>query len=219
MNGAMNDVGVMLLALLKYNVGMTLTAIAIALPIACVFATFRLSASPLIYYPSTFYVNILRSSPLVMIIFWVYTVGPMITGRANSAYFSALAALAAFEVAYFTEIIRAGIQSVSAGQKNAALACGMTKAQAMRMIILPQALRRMSPSLLTQSLIAFQDSTIASVIGVSDALHTATIINARELRPVEIYTALAAMYFLICFGVGRIVRGLERRGPAATVPG
>ena len=139
----MNDIGVMLLALLKYNVGMTLTAIAIALPLACVFATARLSPSPLIYYPSTFYVNILRSSPLVMIIFWVYTVGPLITGRANSAYFSALAALAAFEVAYFTEIIRSGIQSVSAGQKNAALACGMTKAQTMRMIILPQALRRM----------------------------------------------------------------------------
>jgi glutamate/aspartate transport system permease protein len=211
MSGAMNDVGVMLLALLKYNVGMTLTAIAIALPIACVFATFRLSASPLIYYPSTFYVNILRSSPLVMIIFWVYTVGPMITGRANSAYFSALAALAAFEVAYFTEIIRAGIQSVSAGQKNAALACGMTKAQAMRMIILPQALRRMSPSLLTQSLIAFQDSTIASIISVPDILHETNILNAREQNPIFLYSALAIIYFVACYSLSLLVRSLERR--------
>jgi glutamate/aspartate transport system permease protein len=207
----MNDIGVMLLALLKYNVGMTLTAIAIALPLACVFATARLSPSPLIYYPSTFYVNILRSSPLVMIIFWVYTVGPLITGRANSAYFSALAALAAFEVAYFTEIIRSGIQSVSAGQKNAALACGMTKAQTMRMIILPQALRRMSPSLLTQSLIAFQDSTIASVISVPDILHETNILNAREQNPIFLYSALAIIYFIACYSLSLLVRHLERR--------
>jgi glutamate/aspartate transport system permease protein len=207
----MNDIGILLLALLKYNVGMTLTAIAIALPLACVFATARLSPSPLIYYPSTFYVNILRSSPLVMIIFWVYTVGPLITGRANSAYFSALAALAAFEVAYFTEIIRSGIQSVSAGQKNAALACGMTKAQTMRMIILPQALRRMSPSLLTQSLIAFQDSTIASVISVPDILHETNILNAREQNPIFLYSALAIIYFIACYSLSLLVRHLERR--------
>jgi glutamate/aspartate transport system permease protein len=207
----MTDIGVMLLALLKYNVGMTLTAIAIALPLACVFATARLSPSPLIYFPSTFYVNILRSSPLVMIIFWVYTVGPLITGRANSAYFSALAALAAFEVAYFTEIIRSGIQSVSVGQKNAALATGMTKAQAMRIIILPQALRRMSPSLLTQSLIAFQDSTIASVISVPDILHETNILNAREQNPIFLYSALAIIYFIACYSLSLLVRHLERR--------
>jgi glutamate/aspartate transport system permease protein len=207
----MTDIGILLWALLKYNVGMTLTAIAIALPIACVFATFRLSPSPLIYYPSTFYVNVLRSSPLVMIIFWVYTVGPLITGRANSAYFSALAALAAFEVAYFTEIIRSGIQSVSAGQKNAALAFGMTKWQAMRMIILPQALRRMSPSLLTQSLIAFQDSTIASVISVPDILHETTVLNAREQNPIFLYSALAIIYFIACYSLSVVVRQLEHR--------
>jgi glutamate/aspartate transport system permease protein len=207
----MNDIGILLLALLKYNVGMTLTAIAIAFPIACVFAAARLSPSPFIYYPSTFYVNILRSSPLVMIIFWVYTVGPLITGRANSAYFSALAALAAFEVAYFTEIIRSGIQSVSAGQKNAALACGMTKAQTMRMIILPQALRRMSPSLLTQSLIAFQDSTIASVISVPDILHETNILNAREQNPIFLYSSLAIIYFIACYSLSLLVRHLERR--------
>ena len=207
----MNDIVILLLALLKYNVGMTLTAIAIALPLACVFASARLSPSPFIYYPSTFYVNILRSSPLVMIIFWVYTVGPLITGRANSAYFSALAALAAFEVAYFTEIIRSGIQSVSAGQKNAALATGMTKAQAMRIIILPQALRRMSPSLLTQSLIAFQDSTIASVISVPDILHETNILNAREQNPIFLYSALAIIYFIACYSLSLLVRHLERR--------
>jgi glutamate/aspartate transport system permease protein len=207
----MQDIGILLLALLRYNVGMTLAAIAISLPIACVFAFARLSPSPLIHLPTTFYVNVLRSMPLVMLIFWVYTVGPLITGQPSSAYFSALAALAAFEVAYFTEIIRSGIQSVSAGQLSAGLATGLTKAQTMRMIILPQALRRMTPSLLTQSLIAFQDSTIASIISVPDILHETAILNAREQTPIFLYSALAIIYFLACYSLSVLVRRLEQR--------
>jgi glutamate/aspartate transport system permease protein len=205
----MQDIGELLLALLRYNVGMTIAAIAIALPIACIFAFARLSPSSLIHYPTTFYVNVLRSMPLVMLIFWVYTVGPLITGRPSSAYFSALAALAAFEVAYFTEIIRSGIQSVSTGQWNAGLASGLSKSQTMRMIILPQALRRMTPSLLTQSLIAFQDSTIASIISVPDILHETTVINAREQTPIFLYSALAIIYFIVCYSLSVLVRRLE----------
>lgn len=207
----MHDIPDLLLALIRYNVGMTLTAIAISLPIACVFAVARLSPSPFIHYPATFYVNVLRSLPLVMIIFWVYTVGPLITGRPSSAYFSALAALAAFEVAYFTEIIRAGVQSVAIGQRNAGLASGLSKAQTMRLIILPQALRRMMPSLLTQSLIAFQDSTIASIISVPDILHETTVINAREQTPIFLYSALAIIYFVTCYALSLLVRKLEQR--------
>jgi glutamate/aspartate transport system permease protein len=207
----MHDVGELLLALLRYNIGMTVAAIAISLPIACIFAFARLSSSPLIHYPTTFYVNVLRSMPLVMLIFWVYTVGPLITGQPSSAYFSALAALAAFEVAYFTEIIRSGIQSVSTGQWNAGLASGLSKSQTMRMIILPQALRRMTPSLLTQSLIAFQDSTIASIISVPDILHETTVINAREQTPIFLYSTLAIIYFIVCYALSTLVRRLEHR--------
>jgi glutamate/aspartate transport system permease protein len=207
----MHDVGELLLALLRYNVGMTIAAIAIALPIACIFAFARLAPSPLIHYPTTFYVNVLRSMPLVMLIFWVYTVGPLITGRPSSAYFSALAALAAFEVAYFTEINRSGIQSVSIGQWNAGLASGLSKSQTIRMIILPQALRRMTPSLLTQSLIAFQDSTIASIISVPDILHETTVLNAREQTLIFLYSALAIIYFIVCYALSVLVRRLEHR--------
>jgi glutamate/aspartate transport system permease protein len=156
-------------------------------------------------------VNVLRSSPLVMIMFWVYTVGPMITGRPSSAYLAALFALAAFEVAYFTEIIRSGIQSVSVGQRNAALASGFTEGQALRLVVLPQALSRMTPSLLTQSLIAFQDSTIASVISVPEILQTTTVINAREQNPVLLYAPLAGIYFVICYALSLAIRHLERR--------
>jgi glutamate/aspartate transport system permease protein len=205
----MSELAALLLALVKYNVGMTLIAIALALPVACLFAAGRLSANPLIRFPTTAYVNILRSSPLVMIMFWVYTVGPLITGRPSSAYLSALFALAAFEVAYFTEIIRSGIQSVTAGQRNAALATGLTEGQAMRLVVLPQALRRMTPSLLTQSLIAFQDSTIASVISVPDILQTTTVINAREQNPIFLYTSLAAIYLVVCYSLSLAIRRLE----------
>lgn len=208
----MNDVAVLIAALVKYNLVMTAIAIAVALPLACLFAGGRLSANPLIRYPVTAYVNVLRSSPLVMIMFWVYTVAPLITGRASSAYVSALAALAAFEVAYFTEIIRSGIQSISAGQRHAALATGLTERQVKAFVVLPQALRRMAPSLLTQSLIALQDSTIASVISVPEILQTTGIMNAREQNPIFLYSALAAIYFTLCYGLSLLVRRLETRG-------
>jgi len=206
----LSTLGELLLALARYNLRMTLIAIVVALPIACLFAAARLSRHRLIHAPATAYVNMLRSSPLVMIMFWVYTVGPMITGRPNSADLSAQLALAAFEVAYFTEIIRAGLQSVAVGQRNAGLAAGLTRGQVTRLVILPQALRRMTPSLLTQGLIAFQDSTIASVISVPEVMQATSVINAREQDPITLYTTLAVMFFVICYALSRTITRMER---------
>jgi len=209
----------LLSALVVVNLCLTAAALAIALPIACLFAVGRLSGNPFVYYPVTAYVNVLRSSPLLMIMFWAYYTGPMITGAPTSAYTAALIALAAFEVAYFTELVRAGLQSISSGQRDAALAVGLRPGQAMRFVILPQALRRMLPSLISQSIIAFQDSTIASVIGVTDIFATANIISAREQRPIELYTALAVIFFVLCYGLSKLVRGLEARVNARTAGG
>jgi glutamate/aspartate transport system permease protein len=205
----LSTLGTLLRALLVYNVRMTVVAIALALPIACLFATARLSRYRLIHAPATAYVNVLRSSPLVMIMFWVYTVGPMVTGRPNSAYVSAQFALAAFEVAYFTEIIRAGLQSIAIGQRNAGLATGLTQGQVVRRVILPQALRRMTPSLLTQSLIAFQDSTISSVISVPDVMQTTNVVNAREQDPITLYATLAVLFFVICYALSLVIGRME----------
>jgi His/Glu/Gln/Arg/opine family amino acid ABC transporter permease subunit len=216
MSALVNDLAALLAALVVFNVCLTASAIVIALPIACLFAVGRMSRRPLVYYPVTAYVNVLRSSPLLMIMFWAYYTGPMITGAPTSAYTAALIALAAFEVAYFTELVRAGLQSISSGQRDAALAVGLRPSQAMRFVILPQALRRMLPSLLSQSIIAFQDSTIASVIGVSDVFAMTNIISAREQRPIELYTALAAIFFVLCYGLSRLVRALETRVNART---
>jgi glutamate/aspartate transport system permease protein len=129
MSTFVSTLGTLLAVLVTYNVRMTLIAVALALPVACLFALARLSRHRLLHAPATAYVNILRSSPLVMIMFWVYTTVPLITGRPTSAYLSAQFALAAFEVAYFTEIIRAGVQSVAIGQRNAGLASGLTQRQ------------------------------------------------------------------------------------------
>jgi len=209
MSVLLENIGPLALTFLRYNIAMTVSAIAIALPVACLFAVGRLSRFPLVHLPVTAYVNLLRSSPLLMIMFWAYYTGPMLTGHPNSAYLSALLALAAFEVAYFTEIIRTGLQSIAIDQRSAGLATGLTSPQVTRLVVLPQALMRMLPSLLTQSIIAFQDSTIASVIGVSDVLQSVTIINARDQRPIELYTALALGYFLVCYLSSRWVRRLE----------
>jgi glutamate/aspartate transport system permease protein len=216
MSALANDLAALIGALAWYNLCLTVSAISIALPIACLFAIGRLSRHLLVYYPVTAYVNVLRSSPLLMIMFWAYYTGPMITGAPTSAYTAALIALAAFEVAYFTELVRAGLQSIAFGQRDAALAVGLRPSQAMRFVILPQALRRMLPSLISQSIIAFQDSTIASVIGVTDIFATANIISAREQRPIELYTALAAIFFVLCYALSKLVRALETRVNART---
>ena len=209
-----DNLGTLVLTLLEVNLRLTATAILIALPIACLFAVGRLSRHRLIYYPVTVYVNLLRSSPLLMILFWTYYTGPMITGRPSSAYYAGLLALTAFEIAYFTEIVRTGIQAIALGQRRAGLATGLTSAQVTRLVILPQALRKMIPSLLTQSIIAFQDSTIASIIGVPDVAQLTTVLNAREQRPIELYGGLAAIFFVVCFALSRWVRHLERRSAA-----
>jgi glutamate/aspartate transport system permease protein len=219
MNALAHDLVALIGALAWYNLCLTVSAIVVALLIACLFAVGRLSSRPLVYYPVTAYVNVLRSSPLLMIMFWAYYTGPMITGAPTSAYTAALIALAAFEVAYFTELVRAGLQSIAAGQRDAALAVGLRPGQAMRLVILPQALRRMLPSLISQSIIAFQDSTIASVIGVTDIFATANIISAREQRPIELYTALAVIFFVLCYALSKLVRMLETRVNARTAGG
>ncbi len=206
------SVGAMLLALVRYNLGLALAAIAIALPLACLVALGRLSRLWIVHAATTAYVNILRSSPLLMVMFWFYTVGPIITGRPNSAYFAALTALAAFEVAYFAEIIRSGLQSVSVGQRNAGLASALTKRQVLWLIILPQAFRRMVPSLMTQALIAFQDSTVASVINVPEILDTTGVINSRDSNTIFLYSALALIFLVLCYSLSVAIRYFDGRG-------
>jgi glutamate/aspartate transport system permease protein len=178
-------------------------------------AVLRLSAPRPLAAIAAGYVNGLRSIPLIMVIFWFYLLVPLFIGRSVGAFTSALIAFTLFEAAYYSEIMRAGIQAISKGQMAAALAMGMSPMQAYRYVILPQALRRMTPVLLTQSVALFQDTSLVYVIGLHDFMTSVGIVAEREARLIELYLFAALVYFVICFSASRVVRRLQDRRAVA----
>jgi glutamate/aspartate transport system permease protein len=169
----------------------------------------RLSSIKVVYLPATAFVNLMRSLPLILVIFWFYFLVPVIAGRPMGDFFSACVAFVVFEAAYFAEIVRAGIQSISTGQVQAAYSTGFTYRDTMRYIVIPQALRNMVPSLLTQSVVVFQDTSLAFVIGLKEFLRSASIVDAREMRSLELYAFVGAVYFVICFTMSKMTKRLE----------
>ena len=157
------------------------------------------------------YVNFLRSMPLILVIFWFYTLVPKLIGRPVSGFYSVLIAFVMFEAAYYSEIIRAGISSVRRGQISAAMALGLTKMQSMRYVVLPQAVRNMVPVLLTQSIVMLQDTSLVYVVGLRDFLTSADIVASRDNRPTELYLFVALVFLVICFSASRLANRLRRR--------
>lgn len=195
----------------------TMTAIVVGIVWGTLLAVARLGHNRILAYLATAYVNLFRSVPLVMVILWFYLIVPQglkaIFGQnmGDIRLTSALVAFALFEAAYYSEIIRAGIQSVAKGQVSAGLALGLTSGQTMRLIVLPQAFRNMLPLLLTQAIILFQDTSLVYVIGLSDFFGTAYKVGDRDGRLVELLLFAGATYFVICFSVSRIVKQLQAR--------
>jgi polar amino acid transport system permease protein len=171
----------------------------------------RLARSRWIQISATIYVEFFRGVPLVMVIFWFWFIIPVLLGVPLPEYGVALAAFVFFEAAYLGEIVRAGIQSVPRGQVEAATATGLTHAQTMRDVILPQALRNMIPALLTQFIVLLKDTSLASIIGYVDLTKAAQIVNNREIRPFELYLFIAVIYWLCSYGMSRYAGALERR--------
>jgi glutamate/aspartate transport system permease protein len=171
----------------------------------------RLSSRPLIAAPAAGYVTLMRSVPLVLVLFWFYFLVPLAIGRPIGALVSALIAFVLFEAAFYCEIIRAGIGSVRAGQTEAALASGMRRGQALRLIVMPQALRAMTPLLLNQIIIVFQDTSLVYVVALRDFMTAASVVAARDGRPTEMYTLVAVVYLAICFSLSKAV-DFYRRG-------
>lgn len=171
----------------------------------------RLARSRWLYVPATIYVEFFRGVPLVMVIFWFWFMIPLLMGRSLPEYSVALTAFVIFEAAYLGEIIRAGIQSVPRGQVEAATATGMTGAQTMGHVILPQALRNMIPALVTQFIVLLKDTSLASIIGYVDLTKAAQIVNNREIRPFELYLFIAVVYWLCSYAMSSYARSLERR--------
>lgn len=171
----------------------------------------RLSSRSYIYFPATIFVNFLRSIPLILVIFWFYFLVPILAGRPLGDFISASIAFIIFESSYFAEIIRAGIQSIPRGQMQAAYSTGLNYWQAMGYIIIPQALRNMIPSLLTQAVIIFQDTSLAYVIGLKEFLRSAAIVDAREVRSLELYTFVGICYFIFCFTMSYFAKKWEAK--------
>ncbi len=171
----------------------------------------RLARSRWIRMASTLYVEFFRGVPLIMVIFWFWFIIPVLLRVPLPEYGVALTAFVVFEAAYLGEIVRAGIQSVPRGQVEAATATGLTQARTMRYVILPQALRNMIPALVTQFIVLFKDTSLASIIGYVDLTKAAQIVNNREIRPFELYLFIAVIYWLCTYGMSRYAHYLERR--------
>ncbi len=171
----------------------------------------RLSHRPWIHYPAVIYVEFFRGVPLVMVIFWFWFLIPQITGQHLPEYLVALVAFVVFEAAYLAEIVRAGIQSVPRGQIEAATASGLSYSQMMLQVILPQAIRNMIPSLVTQFIVLFKDTSLASIIGMMDLTKAAQTVAERQIRPFEMYLFIAVVYWICTYSMSRASRWLEAR--------
>ena len=194
-----------------FSVQLTLVAMVGGSALGTVIALMRLSSKKWLVMPAAFYVNTLRSIPLVMVILWFFLLIPLLIGRPLGAEVSAIITFTLFEAAYYSEIMRAGIQSIPRGQVAAGYALGMRYGQTMGLVVLPQAFRNMLPVLLTQTIILFQDTSLVYAIGAYDLLKGFEIAGKNFNRPVETYLVSAVLYFVISFSLSMLVRRLQQR--------
>ena len=194
-----------------FSVQLTLIAMVGGIVFGTLLALMRLSSFKWLQWPAGIYVNTMRSVPLVMVILWFFLLIPFITGRPMGAELSAIVTFTAFEAAYYSEIMRAGIQSVARGQVYAGYALGLTYGQTMRLVVLPQAFRNMLPILLTQTIILFQDTSLVYAIGAYDLLRGFTTAGRNFNRPVEAFLLATVVYFVICFSLSLLVKRLQAK--------
>jgi glutamate/aspartate transport system permease protein len=204
---------------MRFTVTLTLLAMSGGVVFGTLLAMMRLAHFRPLSLVAASYVNLMRSVPLVLVIFWFYFLVPWIGGWAIGAsqpihvgaFWSSVITFTMFEAAYYCEIMRAGIQSIARGQVAAGNALGLNYWQTMAHIVLPQAFRNMLPVLLTQTIILFQDTSLVYVISVTDFLGAAAKIANRDGRLVEMYLFAALVYFVISFTASRYVRRLQVR--------
>ncbi|MBE9610566.1 amino acid ABC transporter permease [Chitinilyticum piscinae] len=193
-----------------YSLKLTGTAMLGGIVIGCLLALARLSSFKPLSLFAAFYVNLFRSVPLVLVIFWFYFLIPYFgfqIGPDKSVFIT----FTLFEAAYYSEIIRAGIQSISRGQVSAAYALGLTYPQTMRYILLPQAFRNMLPVLLTQTVVLFQDTSLVTIIGIKDFMGSNVVVASNNSAMTEMYTFAALAYFCVCFPVSLMLKRLHKR--------
>jgi glutamate/aspartate transport system permease protein len=203
---------------MKVTLEITVNAIAFGIVWGTLLAMMRLSSSRVLGWFAAGYVNLFRSIPLVMVLLWFFLIVPRFLEHVfgwppggDTRLASAMIGFALFESAYYSEIIRAGIQSVPKGQVGAAYALGMTYGQAMRLVVLPQAFRNMVPLLLTQAIILFQDTSLVYVSALADFFGAAYKVGDRDGRIVELLLFAGAVYFVICYSLSLLVKHFRKR--------
>ena len=200
-----------------FSIQLTIVATIGGILLGTVLALMRLSGIKLLAVPATIYVNGMRSIPLVMVILWFFLLVPasfynlLPGGSDHRSEYSAFITFIAFEAAYFSEIMRAGIQSIAKGQVYAGQALGMTYPQNMKLVVLPQAFRNMLPVLLTQTIILFQDTSLVYAIGAYDLLKGFSTAGKIYGRPEEAYLLATVVYFVMCFGLSYMVKRLQAK--------
>jgi len=201
---------------LWFSVQLTVVATIGGIFLGTLLALMRISGKQILMWPATVYVNTMRSVPLVMVILWFFLLVPFIVGRPIGAELSATITFIAFEAAFFCEIVRSGIQAIPRGQLQAGSALGLSNAQSMRLIVLPQALKNMLPVLLTQVIVLFQDTSLVYVIGAYDLLKGFDVAGKILGRPIEAYIGAAVIYFVICFTLSRLATRLVSSSASST---
>jgi glutamate/aspartate transport system permease protein len=204
---------------MSFTLTLTLFATLGGIVFGTLLALMRLSRYPALSYVAAGYVNLLRSLPLVLVIFWFYFLmpylGQWVTGAPRpmriDPFWSSVITFTLFEACYFCEIIRSGIQSLPKGQTMASHALGLTGGQSMLYVVLPQALRNMLPLMLTQTIILFQDTSLVYVLSITDFLGATAKIAQRDGRLLEMYIFAALVYFVISLLASHAVRRLQRR--------
>ena len=194
-----------------FSIWLTIVATVGGIVFGTVLALMRLSGKPALELPAAAYVNTMRSIPLVMVLLWFFLLIPFAIGRPIGAEMSAIITFIAFEAAYFSEIVRAGIQSIAKGQVNAGFALGMSYSQNMKLVILPQAFRNMLPVFLTQTIILFQDTSLVYAISASDLLKGLETAGKNYGRPIEAYLLAAVVYFVMCYTLSYFVKRLHKK--------
>lgn len=204
---------------MSFTLKLTVLAMVGGILLGTMLAMMRLSSSKPIALLATGYVNLMRSVPLVLVIFWFYFLVPYIgawiigsdTPVQVGAFSSSLITFVLFEAAYYCEIMRSGIQSIPRGQISAAQALGMNYWQSMGNVVLPQAFRNMIPVLLTQTIVLFQDVSLVYVLSITDFVGAASKVAQRDGRLVEMYSFVAVVYFILCFGLSSLVKKLQEK--------
>jgi len=193
------------------------SAVTLALPFGVLLGLARLSPWRALRWPVMALVYVVRGSPLLMVVFWAYFFMPGSSGRGNSQFATMLAALVVFNGAYLAEIVRSGLEALPRGQLEAARSLGLGYLQAMRHVVLPQALRNVLPSLVSQLVVTIKETSLGYIIGLTEFTFIATQVDSQLItHSTAVYTLVALTYFALCGGLSLLARRLDARsGPQA----